>query len=266
MTNKDPMQITERELKILTNELEEMHQATLPVFRESLNDFGASLRRRTAEIGAQAASRRSFLMGSGVVLGGFALAACGSNEDPEVSSTGTTPTGGASTGGGGDKAALATNASLENLAVFAYGAALEGAGKGMFGKVPPVVAGFAKHAMAQHKDHADAFNAALTKAGGEAFTKPDPAIAAAITEMFGKLTDVPGLANLALTLENTAAATYTKQMGELTNPEAISAVATIAPVERQHAAILSYVLGMYPAPDTFVKLDLARPNTDAGVS
>lgn len=261
MTNKDPMQITERELKSMTNDLEEMHQATLPVFRESLADFGASLRSKTAEIGGRAASRRSFLMGSGVVIGGLALAACGSN-DEDVADGGT-PSAAA---GGSDKAALATNASLEALAVFAYGAALDGAGKGMFGDVPPVVAGFAKHAMQQHKDHQDAFNAALVKAGGTAFTDPNPALAGPITEAFGKLTDVPGLANLALTLEDTAAATYVKQMGELTNPEAISAVATIAPVERQHAAILRFVLGMYPAPDTFVKLDLARPSTDAGVS
>lgn len=264
MTNKDPMQITERELHTMTVELEEMHQATLPVFRESLNDFGATLRRRTAEIGAHAASRRTFLMGSGVVIGGMALAACGSNDDPGVSA----PTGGATTGSGGgaDTAALSTNASLEALAVFAYGAALEGAGKGMFGKVPPVVAGFAKHAMAQHKDHMDAFNAALTKSGAKPFTMPDPALAKTVTDAFGKLTDVPGLAKLALSLESTAAATYVKQMGELTDAEAIAAVATIAPVEQQHAAILSFVLGIYPAPDTFVKLDLARPNTDAGVS
>ncbi len=67
---------------------------------------------------------------------------------------------------------------------------------------------------------------------------------------------------LALTLENTAAATYTKQMGELTSKEALSAVATIAPVERQHAAILSYVLGDYPVPDTFVKF--AKSDTSLG--
>ena len=55
--NKDPMQITERELHTMTVELEEMHQATLPVFRESLNDFGATLRELqfTAEPGATSA-------------------------------------------------------------------------------------------------------------------------------------------------------------------------------------------------------------------
>ena len=148
------------------------------------------------------------------------------------------------------------NASLENLAVFAYGAALDAAPKGMFGKsVPDAVAGFAQHAMKQHQDHADAFNAALSNAGGTPFTDPTPGLAQAVKDMFAKVDSVPKLAKLALTLENTAAATYTKQMGELTSPEALDAVSTIAPVERQHAAILYYVLGEYPVPDTFVKLE-----------
>ncbi len=87
--------------------------------------------------------------------------------------------------------------------------------------------------------------------------------------MFGALKDVQGWPSW-LTLENTAAVTYTKQMGEFTSPEALSAVATIAPVERQHAAILNFVLGNYPVPDTFVPLDKnntslgARLNRDVG--
>ena len=54
-------------------------------------------------------------------------------------------------------------------------------------------------------------------------------------------------------------------MGTLSSADGLAAVATIAPVERQHAAILHFVLGQYPVPDTFVKLDMARPDSDAGV-
>jgi rubrerythrin len=135
--------------------------------------------------------------------------------------------------------------------------------------VPKAIAEFATHAKAQHTDHANAFNAALRKAGAQPYTKPDPVLAGPVTEMYGKITDLAGLAKLALTLENTAAATYTKQMGELTSAEAVAAVATIAPVERQHAAILLYVLGEYPVPDAFVQLGEtdtslgARPNDEA---
>lgn len=257
----------ERELRAMTAQMNEMHEETFPKLRESLGDFGADLRRT---LKTQASSRRAFLVGGGTLLGAVALAACSDGASPASSGTTTTPS--TTPSANADLSALATNASLENLAVFAYGQALMDAPKGKFGKsVPPAIAEFAKHAKAQHTDHAKAFNAALVKAGGQPFTKPDPALAGPVTEMYGKVNDLPSLATLALTLENTAAATYTKQMGELTSPEAIAAVATIAPVERQHAAILLYVLGEYPVPDTFVPLGEtatslgARPSTEAGV-
>lgn len=272
MTPQDPIQISESELRSMTADLEEMHHATFPQMREQLGDVGASLRRHAGRLGATSSSRRGFLMGSGVALGGLALAACsqgGSTSSKQGDQGNTvpssTPGSGSSSAAGDDTAGLATNASLENLAVFAYGAALKAAPMGKFGKVPGAVAEFATHAMNQHADHANAFNAALTKAGKKPFTEPNPALKQTVLDAFGKLNDVPGLANLALLLENTAAATYVKQMGEFTSPEALSAVATIAPVERQHATILLYVLGQYPVPDAFVKLDLARPSTDAGV-
>ncbi|HWL37473.1 MAG TPA: ferritin-like domain-containing protein [Frankiaceae bacterium] len=260
----------ERELRAMTAQMNEMHEETFPKLRESLGDFGADLRRT---LKTQASSRRAFLVGGGTLLGAVALAACSDGASPGSSGTSATTTPSATpSAANADLSALATNASLENLAVFAYGQALMDTPKGKFGKsVPPAIAEFAKHAKAQHTDHAKAFNAALTKAGGQPFTKPDPALAGPVTEMYGKVNDLPGLAKLALTLENTAAATYTKQMGELTSPEAIAAVATIAPVERQHAAILLYVLGEYPVPDTFVPLGEtatslgARPSNEAGV-
>ncbi len=140
-------------------------------------------------------------------------------------------------------------------------------GKGKFGKkVPAAVAEFAKHAMKQHADHAEAFNAAVRNAGGKAFTQPTPALTPAVLKMYKKVNSVPKLAMLALTLENTAAATYIKQMGELTRKDALAAVATIAPLERQHAAILSFVLGDYPVPDTFVKLGATSTSLGARTS
>ena len=42
-------------------------------------------------------------------------------------------------------------------------------------------------------------------------------------------------------------------------PAGIKTAATIEPVELQHAAILNFVLGKYPVPDTFTKMDGARP-------
>jgi hypothetical protein len=255
------MQISEHELRGMTAELDEMHHATYPALESDLQDVGASARKTAGGLIAMAATRRHFLLGTGLAAGGLVLAACGGSS----SKNGSTPKAGSSstTTTNGDVAGLRTNASLENLAVFAYGAALTAAPKGKFGKVPDAVAGFAKHAMKQHSDHAKAFNAALTQAGEKAYTQPDPALASTIQTAFGKIDNVPDLLKLALQLEDTAAETYVKQMGQFTSSAALAAVATIAPVERQHAAILHFVLGQYPVPDTFVPLDLARPDSDA---
>lgn len=276
--SKDEMAISEAQLRAMTADMVEMHNATFPAMYAELSEYGSTMRtsRRAAARARRAElanSRRRFVLGSGgLVLGSALLAACGSGDDeaaPAADNPAATPQGGSggtggATGGGADASALRANASLENLAVFAYGAALEAAPTGKFGKnVPAAVAEFATNAMKQHQDHADAFNAALTGAGGTAYTQPNPALAGPVTEMFQAVDSVPKLAMLALTLENTAAATYVKQMGELTSPEGLSAVATIAPVERQHAAILSYILGEYPIPDTFVKLDKTKTSLGA---
>lgn len=280
--SKEEMQISEAQLRAMTADMNEMHNATFPQMYAELSEYGSSMRRtrraeaklRREELGR---TRRKFVLGTGgLVLSTAFLAACGSDDDDAADTPTTTPQGSTDPGttggtaGGADASALRVNASLENLAVFAYGAALDAAPKGKFGKsVPAAVAEFATHAKQQHQDHADAFNAALTGAGGTAYTTPNPALAGPVTTMFGDVDSVPKLAMLALTLENTAAATYIKQMGTLTTPAALSAVATIGPVERQHAAILSFVLGDYPIPDTFVKLGKtetslgAQPDLDA---
>lgn len=271
--SKDEMQISEAQLRAMTADMNEMHNATFPAMYAELSEYGSTMRTtrraqakmRRAEL---ARTRRRFVLGSsGLVLGSALLAACGGDDDeatPAADSPATTPQGSDGGSGGADVSALRVNASLENLAVFAYGAALDAAPSGKFGKsVPDAVAEFATNAKKQHQEHADAFNAALTGAGGTAYTQPNPALAGPVTEMFEAVDSVPKLAMLALTLENTAAATYVKQMGELTSPAALSAVATIAPVERQHAAILSFILGDYPIPDTFVKLDKSKTSLGA---
>lgn len=270
MSPKKPeMQISDAQLRAMTNDMNEMHRATFPKMYASLTDVGASVRNRLrarpavdlAELGR---SRRKLLFsGGGLVAGTVLLAACG-DDDEDAVDTPAPPAEEAPEGGGSaDTEMLKLNASIENLAVFAYDSALKAAPDGKFGKnVPAAVAFFAQHAMMQHAEHAMAFNAALEAAGEQPFTDPTPALAGPVTEMFMAVDSVPGLAMLALTLENTAAATYVQQMAELTSPEAISAVATIAPVERQHAAILLYVLGEYPVPETFV--DLAANDNSLG--
>ena len=46
------------------------------------------------------------------------------------------------------------------------------------------------------------------------------------------------------------------------DPAGIKTAASIEPVEHQHAAILNFVLGQYPVPDSFSKKSGARPVSD----
>ncbi len=67
---------------------------------------------------------------------------------------------------------------------------------------------------------------------------------------FAKVTNVTGLANLALTLETIAAETYQAETAMLSSAAAIGLSSSIQPVEMQHIAILYYVLGEYPGAQT----------------
>jgi len=162
----------------------------------------------------------------------------------------------------GDLAVVALAASLENLAVGTYQAGIDAATKGSLGAVPPAVVTFAQTAQSQHKDHAAAWNAVLTGAGKKAVTGVDTTVKKSVDQAFAKVSDVPGLAKLALDLEGVAAATYVAAIDVVKNPAGIKTAATIQPVELQHAAILHFLLGEYPVPDAFAKSTGARPVSD----
>jgi Ferritin-like domain len=278
--NKREIQISERELRQATADLDDFHRETFPAFQRSLEDWAEDARngiRRTTE---RVASRRTFLMGAGAAAGGALLLASGAGT-AAAATRGRAATAAGSSGGlltanattfSGDTEVAATAASLENLAVAAYSMGLQAATAGKLGAVPPAVANFATTAMTQHKAHAGAFNAVVTAAGKSAVTEPDPAVLPSVTAAFAKVTDIPGLAMLALELENVAANTYMSDLGKkITTPRLVGALATIQPVERQHVAILNFVLGQYPVPQTFQSVNVpagdgARPPTDINQS
>jgi hypothetical protein len=264
----EQMQISEHELRSMTADVDEMHHATLPIMSEALAEWSELHRQIRSGVTKIAPSRRGFLMGAGVALGGLALAACGSSSKSSTpsASTGTSSSAPPATGGGkltGDLAVVALAASLENLAVQTYGAGISAATAGKLGPVPPAVVTFAQTVMKQHKDHADAWNAVLSGAGKSPVTGIDKTVSdAVVTPAFAEVKDAGGLAKLALTLENAAAATYLEAISVVEAPAGIKTAATIEPVELQHAAILNFVLGNYPVPDTFTKMDGARPLSD----
>ena len=157
----------------------------------------------------------------------------------------------------GDLKVVALAAALENLAVAAYGMALTAAGKGTYGTVPPAIGTFVTVAMSQHKDHAEAWNGVLTKAGLKPVTTPALTITTAEVAKLTAAKTIPDVAAVALSLEQAAAETYTFATANVSDAGGIMTAATIQPVEAMHAAILSFVLGKYPVPDSFIGIDMA---------
>lgn len=229
-----------------------------------------------------ALSRRHILAGAAVLGAGLVAAACGSDKADSTTSGGTVLTNGtpvpagtsgttasgdtASTDGSTKMSVPADNvdltvaglaAGLEVLAVGTYQAALDAAGAGSLGEVPPAVAEFVTVALAQHQEHLDAWNGVITGAGGAAVTEPNATLKPTVDAAFAEVTDVAGAAGLALMLEEIAAATYLSAQQVLTDPDAIMLAGSIQVIDAQHAAILHFVLGEYPVPDTFAKVDMA---------
>jgi hypothetical protein len=266
---------SESELVASINDLDELHHdLSLPALRSSVEEW-IEINHRDNPISESSngmVSRRGLLIGSGAAaLGGVLLAACSNNK----SSTGTTspttssPTtiaSGSPASLTGDLKVAALAASLENLGIYAYNAGIKAATAGKLGSVPPAIVTFATTAKAQHTEHAAAWNSALLAAGKAKVTETDPALTPTVNQMFGQVTDVAGLAKLALEIENIAAQTYQSAVGALSSAGAIKVAASIHPVEMQHAAILNLVLGNYPVPSAFNPTASARPTSDLGMS
>jgi hypothetical protein len=248
-TQKAPeMAISERELTSMTAELDMLHKETFPGVAKTLSEFSANL----AHLGSgRPTARRSFLAGVGgaVVIG--SVAACSSSKSGGGSSTPAAAGTSSLPKYTGDLKIVALAAALENLAVTAYQDALTMAGKGQFGTVPPAVATFVTTAMKQHQDHAAAWNGVLQKAKLPVVTGAPLTITKDQVAMLQAAKSVPDVAKLALNLENVAADTYTFATANVSDAGGIMTAATIQPVETMHAAILSFVLGEYPVPNTF---------------
>ena len=265
---QDPIVISEAELAQMTRDLDDAHHDSLPSMRESLGEWAESsddIRRGITKLVSTPSSRRAFLLGGSAVLGGVALVGSGVGSGLAAAATGRSggaPAVRSAQKLSGDLAVVALAASLENLAVGTYQAAIDAVTQGKLTGVPDAVVTFAQTAQSQHKDHAAAWNGVLTGAGKKAVTGVDLTVKKSVDKAFAKVTDVPGLAALALDLENAAAATYIAAIGVVKSPAGIKTAASIQPVELQHAAILNFLLGQYPVPDAFAKSTGARPASD----
>lgn len=184
---------------------------------------------------------------------------------------------------------LQTAASIEVVAVAAYRTALTlpfigGA------SANPVVKAFAQKTMAQHLQHQQAFNAAITNLKGRPQTNPDPALLEIVEAAKPGLTGAGPVVALALELEQGAAQTYVADVAALGDAGARKVTASIMGVEAQHASVLLAVqallaggapqlialppdVGALPAaagavgfPDAFYPTSQARPATEGALS
>lgn len=201
--------------------------------------------------------RRKVLLGGSAGALALVAAACGGDGNDPPDSTGdpdATPT---TVGGGDDVVTAQLAAGLEVLAVNTYEAALIAAGDGTLPDVPEAVATFITTAQSHHQAALDEWNALLAALGEPAVDAPPVDLETTVNEAFGQAGDVVAVAELALMLEQTAADTYFEALSTIENADALALAASIQPVDMQHAAILHYVLGEYPVPETFANANMS---------
>lgn len=146
-----------------------------------------------------------------------------------------------------DIMALQTAASIENLAVTVYRAA---AGLPFIKNGNKTVVTFITRTSQQHEEHGKAFNAAATQAGGQAQSAPDPKYAAVVKKMLPSIKTPADVVKLAISLEDVAAQTYTKNVGQVSNAQLRKLFGSVAPVEAQHRATLLAVQSLLASGDT----------------
>jgi hypothetical protein len=194
---------------------------------------------------------------AGATLGTLTLTSCTKHR------TGPAPTA-AGTAATGDLAMVSLAVALENLAVATYQEAMAAAGSGRFGPMPPAFSRFLATAQSQHRDHAASWNAGLTRIGKRTVAGVDLTLKGVeLDAALGRVKNATDLAKFALFLENVMAATYLDAIqARLQSAAAIKIAATIQPVEMQHAAVLQFMIGIYPVPDGFAGSAGARPLSD----
>ncbi|HZN13321.1 MAG TPA: ferritin-like domain-containing protein [Acidimicrobiales bacterium] len=193
---------------------------------------------------------------------------------------------------GMDVQAAQTAASIENLAIAVY---KQAAGlpfmKNIAAPAGPTVVAFVTTTVAQHTDHAKAFNAAATRLGGKAQTGVDkPVFDGVVTPALPTLKTPLDVVKFAAQLELVAAETYAAETAAVTDKDLRNTFASIAGVENQHRAILLAVAALLEAgkpnliklgppadqlpdaagsvgfPDAFLGTSNARPATEGAVA
>ncbi|MEV6979025.1 ferritin-like domain-containing protein [Kitasatospora sp. NPDC093806] len=265
-----PEHIDTRLLEELTEQSEDLNSDAARITRDALIGFGQAVE----------PVRRRWWQRGGLIAGAGGLAALwgasrafAESASPSVSVA-------------NDIMALQTAASIENLAVGVYQTA---AGLPFIKDGNKTVAAFIAKTTQQHQAHAQAFNAAVTRAGGRAQNNPDPKYKAVVDQALPTIKGPADVVKLAITLEDVAAQTYTRNVSQVSDADLRRLFASVAPVEAQHRATLLAVQALLagnaadlitipvdpaklPAaagsvgfPDAFLKTDNASPISEGAM-
>lgn len=203
-------------LNELTVQSQDLNSDAVRITRDALGEFADQQRERAATRGPGPLAMLAGLVGAGTLFGAGRAAAATSNTTDDVM-------------------ALQTAASIENLAVSVYTTA---AGLPFIKNGNAVVAAFIAKTTAQHTAHAQAFNAAISAAGGAQQHAPDPKYAAVVQQALPSIKAPADVVKLAITLEDVAAQTYTKYVSDVSNASLRKLFGSVAPVEAQHRSVL----------------------------
>jgi Ferritin-like domain len=156
-----------------------------------------------------------------------------------------------------------TAASLENLAVATYSAALELP----FVQENAVILQFIETTRQQHSEHGELFNAEAEGLGGERQDAPNPRYSQVVQASMPTLTDAAGVLGLAATLEEVATDTYLANLTMLRNAAMRTLMASVMGIESQHLATLQTFSALIAAdvPELVaIPTDLAALPAEAG--
>ena len=175
-------------------------------------------------------TRRAFTLGAAGIGIGLAVGACGNS----------TPT---SSPYSGDLRTVALAAALENQAVSAYRAVDALLRGGKLGPAIPALSAFVQTATAHHVQHAATWNAILHSARKPVVSGTPLSGNTQLMNSIQAASNVDELVAAVRGMETQAAQTHTAAVGNLAAVgPAVTAAATIGPVEAMHAAALGYLL------------------------
>ncbi len=163
-----------------------------------------------------------------------------------------------------DVMVLQTAASLENLAVATYKAAL---GLDFIKNGNETVKAFAETTMKQHGEHGAAFNAAAKSLDGKEQKKPNAKYLKVVEDATPGLTDPAKVVDLAMALEQVATQTYVSNLSLMRDDTSKKLMASVMGVEAQHLATLRAVGALLAggAPELIaIPTDLAKLPAAAG--